>query len=156
MTLLRYLRSRLIELPALALRPMPPRSVMCSCDEFCFCDRCQWRLARSRKLRKYQRASLGDNRPRIVRFLVPFIAFYLFVFFSSCTTVHPVAATGEVDGGKRGTATVVKVCGFVLSGDGSTATAAHNGAVRFVQTVDVRRTSVLGLVTWSTTIVTGE
>lgn len=75
---------------------------------------------------------------------------------SSCTTTSPIAATGEVDGGKRGTATVVKVCGFVLAGDGSVKAAAANGTVRFVQMVDVRKTSVLGLVTWSTTIVTGE
>jgi len=88
--------------------------------------------------------------------LMPFIAFYMVVLFSSCTTTQPISATGEVDGGKRGTATVVKVCGFVLSGDGSIGTAAKNGTVRFVQSVDVRRTSVLGLVTWSTTIVTGE
>jgi TRL-like protein family len=87
---------------------------------------------------------------------VPLIAFYLVVLFSSCTTVQPIAATGEVDGGKRGTATVVKVCGFVLAGDGSVKTAASNGTIRFVQMVDVRRTSILGLVTLSTTIVTGE
>lgn len=50
----------------------------------------------------------------------------------------------------------VRVCGLVLAGDGSTRTAAAAGGVRFVQTVDRRTTSVLGLVTWSTTIVTGE
>ena len=88
--------------------------------------------------------------------LCALISVYLVAVLSSCTTTQPVAATGEVDGGKRGTATVVKVCGFVLAGDGSVKTAANNGAVRFVQMVDVRRTSIFGLVTWSTTIVTGE
>ncbi len=75
---------------------------------------------------------------------------------SSCTATLPVSASGPVDGSKRGTATVVRVCGLVLAGDGSTRTAAAAGGVRFVQTVDRRTTSVLGLVTWSTTIVTGE
>lgn len=88
--------------------------------------------------------------------LAVLIALYLCAVLSSCTTVQPVAATGDTDGAKRGTATVVKVCGFVLSGDGGIRTAAAAGGVRFVQTVDVRRTSVLGVVTWSTTIVTGE
>jgi len=75
---------------------------------------------------------------------------------ASCTVTEPVAATGPLDGGKRGTATVVKVCGFVLSGDGSTATAAKNGTVRYVQTVDVRHTNLLGIYKRSVTVVTGE
>lgn len=83
-------------------------------------------------------------------------AFLLSCSLAACTVTEPIAATGPLDGAKRGTATVVRVCGFAVSGDGSTRTAAANGAVRYVQTVDVRRTSILGLVTWSTTIVTGE
>lgn len=75
---------------------------------------------------------------------------------ASCSATYPVAATGPVNGSARGTATTVKVCGVVISGDASVAAAAADGGVATVYTVDVRRTSILGLVTVSTTIVTGK
>jgi len=94
--------------------------------------------------------------PLIAAVALGFALLAVALMLSSCSTVSPVAASGPLDGVKRGTATTWKVCGFVLRGDGSTRAAALDGGVRFVQTVDVKRTSVCGLVTWSTTIVTGE
>lgn len=68
----------------------------------------------------------------------------------------PVSASGPLDGAKEGRAAVVRVCGVVVQGDGSTRAAANAAGIRFVQTVDVRTLDVLGIYQRSTTIVRGE
>lgn len=89
--------------------------------------------------------------------LATVLAFFLSVFLCSCATTTPVAATGPVDGTKEGRVTCVAVLGMaVANADAGVKRAAAAGGVRFVQTVDVRRSSILGLVTFTTTIVTGE
>lgn len=70
MNLYRYLRHQ-VERRALARTARPERTVMCSCDPYCFCPRCEWDRATRPELRRAQLKELGDNRPKLVRILFP-------------------------------------------------------------------------------------
>lgn len=90
--------------------------------------------------------------------LKPFVAVLAFTFLmSSCSLTLPVTATSNPIGNKVGTA---KATGFLgalfFNADASIQTAAKNGGITTISTVDIKHTSVLGLIVTYETIVTGE
>lgn len=81
----------------------------------------------------------------------------LAVTMASCSLTLPVAATSNNVGSKVGTA---QANGFFnvlfFNADASIQTAAKNGGIKKIATVDVKRTNILGILTSYETIVTGE
>ncbi|MGB0985080.1 MAG: TRL-like family protein [Saprospiraceae bacterium] len=79
------------------------------------------------------------------------------ILITSCSVTLPVTATSNAVGSKVGTA---KARGYFhilfFDADASIKTAAKNGGITKISTVDVKRTDVLGIVTSFETIVTGE
>lgn len=84
---------------------------------------------------------------------------------TSCTTVTPGIGFGGASAvnpyssiQKTGEATGLLLFGQLplLTADYSVSTAAKNGGITKIHTVDSRRKSILGIVVWKTTIVTGE
>jgi hypothetical protein len=85
------------------------------------------------------------------------IAFAILVsIFSSCSTIHPLNATSNPLGNKVGSSEATSVFGICFDGDASIRTAAKNGGITKISTVDVKKTNVLFVVTTVRTIVTGE
>lgn len=78
------------------------------------------------------------------------------MLMASCTVTVPVAATGELDGSKEGRAASVQVLGITVQDHGTIDAAAKDGGIRYVETVHVRTTDVLGVFTRRVTIVTGH
>jgi hypothetical protein len=76
--------------------------------------------------------------------------------FSSCSTIHPLNATSNPLGSKVGSSEATTVFGICFDGDASIRTAAKNGGITRISTVDVKKTNVLFVVTTVRTIVTGE
>ncbi len=80
---------------------------------------------------------------------------------AACTSISPVNATANPVGSKVGEAetmslfTVLTIKPKVFYKDYSIQTAAKNGGISRISTVDVKVKS-LGPVSWTTTIVTGE
>ena len=66
-----------------------------------------------------------------------------------------LTATPNAQGAKVGEATVKMICG-VSYGDGSIQTAAANGGISKIKTVDLKVKNVLGVYMETTTIVTGD
>ena len=80
---------------------------------------------------------------------------------SSCTVTMPLAATSNPVGSKVGISKATGYFGPVGMGlyfnqDYSIQTAAKNGGIKKISTVDVRTTNVLNLIYTYETIVTGE
>lgn len=76
---------------------------------------------------------------------------------SSCALTLPVNATNNPVGNKVGTATATGFLGvFFFDADASIRSAAKNGGITKISTVDVKQTNILGLVVTYKTIVTGE
>lgn len=84
---------------------------------------------------------------------------------TSCTTVAPGigfggsnAVTPDASIEKTGEATGMLLFGHLplLSADYSVSTAAKNGGIKKIATVDTKTLSYLGIVVFRTTIVTGE
>jgi len=76
---------------------------------------------------------------------------------SSCALTLPVNATGHAIGKKVGTAKATGYLGILFfDADASIKTAAKNGGISKISTVDVKQTSLLGLIVTYETIVTGE
>ena len=78
------------------------------------------------------------------------------LMISSCSVVKPYWVTNNPIGKKVGSATATYVFGLCFGGDAGAATAARNGGITKIATLDVKRTNVLGIVTTFETIVTGE
>ena len=76
---------------------------------------------------------------------------------SSCSVTLPVTATGNEIGDKVGTSQAFGLFDGVLwvEGDASITTAAENGGISKISTIDQKTTIIMGL-TWYETIVTGE
>lgn len=76
---------------------------------------------------------------------------------SGCALTLPVTATSNPVGTKVGTA---KATGFLyilfFDADASIQTAAKNGGITQISTVDIKQTNILGIVITYETIVTGE
>ena len=78
-------------------------------------------------------------------------------FLASCSITMPVSATSNEVGSKRGTASGVCYLGVIcLGADASIESAARNGGISKISTVDLKTTNVLGLIVTYKTIVTGE
>lgn len=76
---------------------------------------------------------------------------------ASCSLTLPVAATSNPVGSKVGTATATGFFGILFFGaDASIQTAAKNGNISKISTVDIKATNVLNILTNYECIVTGE
>ncbi len=76
---------------------------------------------------------------------------------SSCSITMPVAISSNPIGAKTGSAKADVYLGvFCFGGDASIQSAAKNGGITRVATVDMKMTSLLNLLNTYTTIVTGE
>lgn len=76
---------------------------------------------------------------------------------SSCAVTLPVNATSNPVGEKVGTSTATGFLGvFFFDQDASIRTAAKNGGITRISTVDIKQSNILGLVVTYETIVTGE
>lgn len=75
---------------------------------------------------------------------------------ASCTVTMPISAMGPIGGPRTGKASATQVLGMWVTGDASIATAAKAGGIDTVRTVDMRVTSLLGIVRNYTTVVTGK
>jgi uncharacterized protein YdbL (DUF1318 family) len=77
--------------------------------------------------------------------------------FSSCSITLPVNATSNAIGNKVGTAKATGYLGILFfDADASIRTAAKNGGISRISTVDIKHTSLLNLIVTYETIVTGE
>ena len=68
----------------------------------------------------------------------------------------PDDATGLQIGSKAGTSQMVNYLGLIAIGDASIKTAAKNGGITRISSVDLKHTSILGIVVSYETIVSGE
>jgi hypothetical protein len=76
---------------------------------------------------------------------------------SSCSLTLPVNATSNAVGSKVGTAKATGFLGFLFfNADASIKSAAQNGGITKISTVDIKQTSVLNIIVTYETIVTGE
>lgn len=76
---------------------------------------------------------------------------------SSCALTLPVNATSNSVGSKVGTAKATGYLGMLFfDADASIRTAARNGGITKISTVDIKQTSLLGLIVTYETIVTGQ
>jgi hypothetical protein len=77
--------------------------------------------------------------------------------FASCSLTLPVNATSNPVGGKVGTATATGFFSVLFfDADASIQSAAKNGGITKISTVDVKHSSILGIFVTYETIVTGE
>lgn len=83
--------------------------------------------------------------------------FALIAIMSSCALTLPVTATSNPVGSKVGRATASGYLGIIyLNADASIRTAAKNGGITKISTVDIKQTNLFNLLTTYETIVTGE
>lgn len=76
---------------------------------------------------------------------------------ASCSLTLPVAATSNPVGSKVGTSSATGYLGILFFGaDASIQTAAKNGGITKISTVDIKQSTILGLIYTYETIVTGE
>ena len=68
----------------------------------------------------------------------------------------PTAVGPATSSSKKGEACAINILGVIASGDASTATAANNGEISNIQSVDYSTKGFLGLFAESCTLVTGE
>lgn len=81
----------------------------------------------------------------------------LVVMMASCSLTMPVNATSNPVGSKVGTATATGFLGILFfNADASIQSAAKNGGITKISTVDIKQTNILNLVITYQTIVTGE
>lgn len=83
--------------------------------------------------------------------------FAVVLLLASCSVTMPVAATSNPVGSKVGTAKATGYFGVLFFGqDASIQSAAKNGGITKISTVDVKQGNVLGIIWTYETIVTGE
>jgi len=79
------------------------------------------------------------------------------VMLSSCSLTLPVNATSNTIGSKVGTSKAVGFLGFLFfDADASIQSAAKNGGITKISTVDIKMTNMLNIMTNYECIVTGE
>ena len=79
------------------------------------------------------------------------------LMMSSCALTLPVTATSNPVGAKVGTAKATGYLGLLFfDADASIRTAAKNGGITKISTVDIKNTSILNIIVTYETIVTGE
>lgn len=92
---------------------------------------------------------------KIVSKVAVLAAFVLML--SSCSLTLPVNATSNTVGNKVGTAKATGFLGFLFfDADASIQSAAKNGGITKISTVDIKATSMLNIITTYECIVTGE
>jgi hypothetical protein len=85
------------------------------------------------------------------------LLFTLTAMLSSCSITMPVNATSNPVGAKVGSAKAMVILGFLyFDQDASIRTAARNGGITRISTVDMKYFNVLNLFSTYETIVTGE
>ena len=90
-----------------------------------------------------------------IKFIAAMIA--MVAVMSSCALTLPVNATSNAVGSKVGTAKATGFLGILFfDQDASIQTAAKNGGISRISTVDLKNTSLLGIIVTYETIVTGE
>ena len=82
--------------------------------------------------------------------------FAMVLLISSCSHISPLTATSNPVGKKVGTSKATFIFGICFGGDYSVQTAAKNGGITKISTVDVRNYNALGVVVTRKVIVTGE
>lgn len=83
--------------------------------------------------------------------------FSVAAILTSCALTLPVNATSNQVGKKVGTATATGYLGILFfNADASIRTAAKNGGITKISTVDIKQTSLLNIIVTYETIVTGE
>jgi hypothetical protein len=86
-----------------------------------------------------------------------FSLFFFVAIMTSCSLTLPVNATSNPVGSKVGTATATGFLGILFfNADASIRSAAKNGGISRISTVDIKQTSILNLIVTYETIVTGE
>ena len=76
---------------------------------------------------------------------------------TACSITMPVTATSNTVGSKVGTSTAQVYLGFLaFDADASIKTAAKQGGISKISTVDIKTKNILGLLITYETIVTGE
>lgn len=91
------------------------------------------------------------------RFIFSFVALVGMLSLSSCSLTLPVNATSNTIGSKVGRAKATGFLGVLFfNQDASIQTAARNGGITKISTVDIKAGNVLGLIVTYETIVTGE
>lgn len=83
-------------------------------------------------------------------------AILFMLIFVSCSLTTPINATGYAVGSKVGTAKATGYLGIFVDGDASIRTAAKNGGITRISSVDVKKTNIAFIVMTYETIVTGE
>ena len=89
------------------------------------------------------------------------------LLFSGCATTSPVGAlyteaklpitaTSSADASKEGEATCTSILGLIAVGDCSIETAAENGKITNIKSVDKKVFSILGIYSTYTTVVKGN
>jgi len=85
------------------------------------------------------------------------LLFVVATMLSGCALTLPVSATSNPVGSKVGTATGTGYLGVLFfNADASIRTAAKNGGITKISTVDIKQTNMLGIIVTYETIVTGE
>lgn len=86
-----------------------------------------------------------------------FALFAAVAMLTSCSLTLPVNATSNPVGSKVGTATATGYLGVLFfDADASIQTAAKNAGISKISTVDLKQTSILGIIVTYETTVTGE
>lgn len=86
-----------------------------------------------------------------------FALFAVAAIMSSCALTLPVNATSNPVGNKVGTAKATGYLGILFfDADASIRTAAKNGGITKISTVDIKHENILNLIITYETIVTGE
>lgn len=88
--------------------------------------------------------------------LIASIATALLLVLSSCSITLPIAATSNTAGSKVGTQKTMVLFGLYFNGDASIRTAAKNGGITKISTVEIKQMNVLNVYQTYETIVTGE
>jgi len=78
------------------------------------------------------------------------------LLLASCSITAPLTATSNAMGKKVGTAKANIIFGLCFGGDFSVQTAAKNGGITKVSTVDVKTKNILGVFVTKECIVTGD
>ncbi|KAF0237989.1 MAG: hypothetical protein FD181_1470 [Prolixibacteraceae bacterium] len=85
------------------------------------------------------------------------LTFAFGLLLSSCSLTLPVNATGYAVGSKVGTAKATGYLGVLFfDADASIKTAAKNGGITRISSVDLKHTSIFGIIVTYETIVSGE
>ena len=78
------------------------------------------------------------------------------IMFVSCSITLPVTATSNSVGSKVGKSSATVVLGFAFDEDASIRTAAKQGGISKISTVDMKVKNILGIIVTYETIITGE